>query len=904
MSQIEFVDGNPDHVRVRGIELHSGDIGIVELNEAGDGVLECFLEEPGIAPHAMLFVTRRMMDPRSGEVHYQPAAVEIFEGGWRSVPITTALHPRFSWYSEWVRPNRSGEELPADIGEKLSSVLDELEIFAFDFQARAVPVGGRYTEVPDGSTATCSNFVRVPLERAGVTGLPYPTTAAHSGATANLAMLGLNYPNGIYTPTNILNDSHFAKVGIVDNGQADLSYASGLVIGRPEWTNSFGGWLSQKSLCLNNLPSWKSIRHWRSSVEALKVKLGQSNSMIGRAARSVFHVTDAEVPKSASETAIAYYLRTAFEAGHIIENQLLHAVHELFDSSDKIWSLEELHDQETIDRLCAHGLNTSLLKARRMVRMSQRGRDDYSVQELGERFTLLSDQTIEYALFFVGTDGTIKTWNVGAQRLFGYSAKEIVGKRFTELFTSEDLAASIPETGLSTAFSQGKSTRSGTQKRKDGTAFQCETAVTAIMDENDEVHIYAVVVRDNTTSDAAKIQAARVTELIAYYEQTQSFFLMLAHELQSPLAPICTAIELIRRADPSHGYALDVVDLLQRQVDLLRGMINNLSDISRISTANFKVFPELSNLNTLVHEACNESQAIFDNLSQCLKRTMSQVPVWVNVDRRRIHQVMMNLLSNSSKFTGSGGKIEVAISTENGCALVKVLDNGIGLKQSMIPHIFDLFPPAGEQPVKTRGGLGLGLAISRSIAELHHGSLTATSSGLASNSPDLIRGSEFCLRLPLAPEPLEQEFETSPCDMSDAAMSSAVIEGPLRVLVISDQADFAQALQEMLVLIGCSAQWASTSAEAVSRGREFAPQVVLLDMEFQIASPYAIAEQVDEVNGYKPRIMISLTNGPPSEGEVIRGLKSRFNSFLEKPIDFNRLKSLLNSAWRVSEHLA
>ncbi len=362
MSRVEFVDGDPDRVRVRGLELHSGDIGIVELNEPGDGVLECFLEEPGLAPHAMLYVTRRVADPNTKSIYYQPCAVEIFEGGWRCVPITTALHSSFSWHSEWVRPRDGDRELPADIGARLSSVLDDLEIFAFDFQSRKVPPGGWYNNIPDGSTATCSNFVRVPFERSGVTGMPYPTTAASVGAQANLSLLGLCYPNGIYTPTNILNDSKFSKVGIVDNGQTERSYASALVIGRPDWPHSFGGWIAQKNLCLDNLPHWRSVRNWRSSFEALKVKLGQSSNFLGRAARGIFNVTEAEVPKSASETAIAYYLRTAFEAGHIITKSVTPALDDLFSSSEKIWSIEELHAREHVNELCAEGISHSCLQ--------------------------------------------------------------------------------------------------------------------------------------------------------------------------------------------------------------------------------------------------------------------------------------------------------------------------------------------------------------------------------------------------------------------------------------------------------------------------------------------------------------------------------------------------------------
>lgn len=126
MSELDFVDGDPDRIRIRGIELHSGDIGIVELNHPGDGLLECFLEQPGIAPHAMLYVTRRVRNPKTGELLFQPSIIEIYEGGWRSVPITTALHPEFSWYSEWVRPIIDGKELGRNLrgGSKRCDRLD------------------------------------------------------------------------------------------------------------------------------------------------------------------------------------------------------------------------------------------------------------------------------------------------------------------------------------------------------------------------------------------------------------------------------------------------------------------------------------------------------------------------------------------------------------------------------------------------------------------------------------------------------------------------------------------------------------------------------------------------------------------------------------------------------------
>ena len=361
MTEVDFVDGNPDRIRVRGIELHSGDIGIVELNHPGDGLLESFLQEPGVAPHAMLYVTRRVRDPQTNEVLFQPSLLEVYEGGWRSVPITTALHPEFTWYSEWVRPRIDGQSLPDELGESLSAAIDTMETFAFDFQARRVPTGGFFPNDFGGSCASCTNLLRVPFERAGVDRLPYPTTKLVPNAARNLAILGLPEISGIHTPTNILNDSGFEKIGVVDNGAPEFSYAQSLVIGRPELLDTFGGWMSQKELQLENLPNWKSVMNWKSAWESLRIRIGQSKGPVGNAFRRLMNVDDDEVPKSASDTTIAFYLRSDMEAGHIILNRVYSAITSLLENTPELPLLSQLQVHSEIVELVRSGLRESAL---------------------------------------------------------------------------------------------------------------------------------------------------------------------------------------------------------------------------------------------------------------------------------------------------------------------------------------------------------------------------------------------------------------------------------------------------------------------------------------------------------------------------------------------------------------
>ena len=362
MSDLDFVDGDPDRIRIRGIELRSGDIGIVELNHPGDGLMECFLEQPGVAPHAMLYVTRRMKNPKSGELLYQPSVLEIFEGGWRSVPITTALHPEFSWYSEWVRPKIDGKELGNNLGEVLSASINTMEVFSFDFQARRTPTGGKYTREFGGSCASCTNLIRVPFERAGIDKLPYPITKLAPIAARNLAVLGMPEMPGIHTPTNILNDSEYEKIGVVDNGCPELGYAQALVVGRPELPETFGGWMSNKKLNLENLPNWKSVRNWKSAWESLRIRIGQSESTVAHAIRRVMNVDDNEVPKSVSDTMIAFYVRSDMEAGHVITQRIHPAVSTLFNVSSEPMLLSRLRANSGIAELVRLGLWDSALR--------------------------------------------------------------------------------------------------------------------------------------------------------------------------------------------------------------------------------------------------------------------------------------------------------------------------------------------------------------------------------------------------------------------------------------------------------------------------------------------------------------------------------------------------------------
>ena len=201
----------------------------------------------------------------------------------------------------------------------------------------------------------------MPFERAGVSELPYPIAKLVPNAASNLAILGIPEMPGIHTPTNILNDSGFEKIGIVDNGEPELAYAQALVVGRPELADTFGGCMSQKVLQLENLPNWRSVKNWKSAWEALRIRIGQSESSVGHAIRRLMNVDDDEVPKSVSDTTIAFYLRSDMEAGHIITKRVLPAILPFFEGTSELLLLSQLRNNPDIVEVVRHGLMDSAL---------------------------------------------------------------------------------------------------------------------------------------------------------------------------------------------------------------------------------------------------------------------------------------------------------------------------------------------------------------------------------------------------------------------------------------------------------------------------------------------------------------------------------------------------------------
>ncbi len=347
------------------------------------------------------------------------------------------------------------------------------------------------------------------------------------------------------------------------------------------------------------------------------------------------------------------------------------------------------------------------------------------------------------------------------------------------------------------------------------------------------------------------------------------FLAMLAHELRNPLAPIRTAVEVLKIQDADIPPLRRVRDILDRQVSHMSRLIDDLLDVSRIARGKVVLQRERCDLARLVRETADDyrAQLEFDNLS--LEVRTPEAPLWVSGDRTRLAQVVGNLLNNARKFTDPGGKVEVVVAVESGAAIVTVQDSGIGMDIGTLRHIFEPFSQADRSLDRSRGGLGLGLALVKGLIALHGGEVRAESYGLGN-------GSTFTLRIPL--------------DVANSSrdMNATLPDRPLsarRVLVVEDNSDAADALELLLSMMGHEVRIARTGANGLNAAKTFRPHLVLCDIGlpggmdgFDVAR--ALRANPETAQGY----LVALTGyGQPDDR--VKSLEAGFDVHLTKPVD-------------------
>jgi signal transduction histidine kinase len=381
---------------------------------------------------------------------------------------------------------------------------------------------------------------------------------------------------------------------------------------------------------------------------------------------------------------------------------------------------------------------------------------------------------------------------------------------------------------------------------------------------------------------AEMIERRRAEEALKEADHRKDEFLaMLAHELRNPLAPIRNAMEIFRLkgglADPELQWAREVVE---RQVQQLTRLVDDLLDVSRISRGKIKLLIEPADLAVVVARAVEISRPLIDARKHHLKSSLPGQAVWVAGDPARLAQVVSNLLNNAAKYTEEGGHIELSVEASCDQAVLRVRDTGVGIVADMLPHVFDLFTQVQGSVSRSEGGLGIGLTLVRSLVEMHGGSVLATSGGLG-------HGSEFIVRLPLLQE-------TPAAAGAVGEQPEWTRKGPARrILVVDDNQTNAEIMALMLRLNGHEVRTAYDGPAALDSARGQPPDVVLCDIGMPGMSGLEVARLLRQDPGMKDALLLALT-GYGSDEDRLRSQEAGFNAHLVKPVDLDALQALLS----------
>jgi two-component system, sensor histidine kinase len=382
-------------------------------------------------------------------------------------------------------------------------------------------------------------------------------------------------------------------------------------------------------------------------------------------------------------------------------------------------------------------------------------------------------------------------------------------------------------------------------------------------------------IRDHLLEQAQAEQA-----LIKADQRKDEFLATLAHELRNPLAPIRTGLQILSKLPAtSDEKSRRLLEIMERQMVQMVKLIDELLEVSRISTGKVVLHKERVDMRSVIEVALEGSAPLVTAAGHTLDVEVLDEPVWVYGDPARLAQVVSNLVNNAAKYTRDGGRIRVAMSRMNGEVQVVVEDSGMGIPAEMLEHVFDMFAQVNRTLDRAQGGLGIGLSLVKRLMELHGGSVRAESEG-----SDL--GSRFTVRMPA----LEGAVPAVSAEQHLAAAESMAKR--LRVLVIDDNADAAETLAMLLEAHGHETQQAHDAQAGLEVASEFHPQAVFCDIEMPGMNGYDVATRLRNDPRIAPALLVAVT-GRGAREDRQRSMRAGFDVHLTKPVGYEAVRQAL-----------
>jgi len=533
--------------------------------------------------------------------------------------------------------------------------------------------------------------------------------------------------------------------------------------------------------------------------------------------------------------------------------------------------------------------------------LTQRRHHEESLRQSEERFRLLVEGVSDYAIFMLDVNGIVASWNAGAQRIKGYAANEIIGRHFSTFYPADARQSGWTEHELQVAAETGRFVDEGWRIRKDGTTFWAGVTITALRDRQGRLIGFAKLTRDLTgqkraealelagqereqileAERSARIEAQRATRI------KDEFLATLSHELRTPLSSILGWTQILKhKADAMKPADLKRgIDVIDRNARAQVRLIDDLLDLNRIMAGKVRLDVKQVSLPDIVQHVVESAELGAKAKGIRIETRLDPDTPPLSADSGRLQQVVWNLLSNAIKFTASGGRIEVVLQRTGATAVLSVADNGVGIAESFLPRVFDRFAQSDASTTRRFGGLGLGLAISKQLVELHGGTIRASSAGEG-------KGATFFVELPLAAAAPHAEAAPSEPAAADPSRPQPpplpTLDG-LHILVIDDEADGRELLRRVLADQAATVTAVSSGEDALAELRIIRPDLIVSDIGMPEMDGYQLMRTLRAREATGERIpAVALTAFARAEDRK-RALLAGYQAHLAKPFDVAEL---------------
>ena len=513
-------------------------------------------------------------------------------------------------------------------------------------------------------------------------------------------------------------------------------------------------------------------------------------------------------------------------------------------------------------------------------------------------------------------DGIITSWNQGAQRIFGYTAEEVIGKPITILIPPGHVDE---EPTILARLRAGERIEHYETVRvaKDGHYIDVSLTVSPIILPDGQIvgaskiarditeqrqarqaldEAYAVAKRAQSEAEAAAAEKERLYKQAEESSRLKEEFLAtISHELRTPLSAILGWTRMLRLGQISSEDQVKALETIERNARAQAQLIDDLLDVSRIVTGKLRMDVRPADPNSFIDAAVEAVRPAANARGVRVQKVMDTGPISIPGDPVRLQQVVWNLLSNAIKFTPRGGRVQIRSERVNSHLEIVVSDTGQGISADFLPHVFDRFRQADQKTSRQHGGMGLGLAIVRHLVELHGGSVRAASEGVG-------QGATFTVMLPITPvyqvdssgsrvHPAAKELLPAP-DCSDR------LDG-LTILVVDDEPDTRDLLRQGLEYCGASVRTADGAARALAELDHDLPDVLISDIGMPGTDGYELIRQVRQLPGEKSRRIaaIALTAYTRIE-DRLRALRAGYDMHVPKPVELTELVAVAASVAR------